>query len=152
MARAAAKRTPRPKPKADAHRRDRRPGGGGGVEQTLFFQRIRRQAKWVFVFLAFVFAGSFVVYGVGSGSTGIGDLLRGNFGGIFGGGNSSGTPSISKAQKEVAKNPKSAKAYRDLARAYEEKNQDLGAIGALESYLRLRPKDAGALRELAAEY
>src|ERR671936_1598388 len=152
MARAAAKRTPRPKPKTDAHRRDRRPGGGGGVEQTLFFQRIRRQAKWVFVFLAFVFAGSFVVYGVGSGSTGIGDLLRGNFGGIFGGGGSSGTPSISKAQKEVQKNPKSAKAYRDLATAYERGNQDLGAIGALESYLRLRPKDVGALRELAAEY
>src|SRR5437763_10257664 len=126
MARAAAKRTPRPK--ADAHRRDRRRGGGGGAEQTLFFQRIRRQAKWVFVFLAFVFAGSFVIYGVGSGSTGIGDLLRGNFGGVFGGGDSSGVPSITKAQKEVAKNPKSAKAYRDLATAYEQKNQDLGAI------------------------
>src|SRR5437870_3496646 len=152
MARAAAKRTPRPKPKADAHRRDRRPGGGGGVEQTLFFQRIRRQAKWVFVFLAFVFAGSFVIFGVGSGSTGIGDLLRGNFGGVFGGGSSSGVPSITKAQKEVLKNPKSPKAYRDLAQAYEQKNQDIGAIGALESYVKLRPKDAGALRELAAEY
>src|SRR5919108_4798368 len=111
MARAAAKRSraPRPKPKAEAQRRDRRPGGGGGYEQTLFFQRIRRQAKWVFVFLAFVFAGSFVVYGVGSGSTGIGDLLRGNFAGIFGGGGSSGTKSISKAQKEGQKNPKSPK-------------------------------------------
>src|ERR671923_207122 len=136
MARAAAKRSgaPRPKPKAEAHRRDRRPGGGGGYEQTLFFQRIRRQAKWVFVFLALVFAGSFVVYGVGSGSTGIGDLLRGNFNGLFGGGSSSGSPSITKAQKEIEKNPKNAKAYRDLARAYEQKNDDVGAIGALESY------------------
>ena len=149
MARAAAKKA---RPRTEQHHgRERRPGGGGG-EQTLFFQRIRRQAKWVFVFLAFVFAGSFVVYGVGSGSTGIGDLLRGDFGGIFGGGSSGGIPSIEKAQKEVAKNPKSAKAYRDLARAYEQENQDIGAIGALESYLKLRPRDTGALRELAAVY
>src|SRR5207253_3560043 len=90
MARAAAKRTPRPR--TEHHGRQRRPGGGG-VEQTLFFQRIRRQAKWVFVFLALVFAASFVVFGVGSGSTGIGDLLRGNFGGIFGSHSSSGSPS-----------------------------------------------------------
>jgi len=150
MARAAAKRTPRPKP--EHHGRQRRPGGGGGAEQTLFFQRIRRQAKWVFVFLALVFAGSFVVFGVGSGSTGIGDLLRGNFGGIFGGGSSSGSPSIDKAQKEIEKNPKNAKAFRDLASAYEKKNDDEGAIGALESYLALKPKDVGAMRELAAEY
>src|SRR5262245_16121062 len=137
MARAAAKRTTKraPRPKADAHRRDRRPGGGAGVEQTLFFQRIRRQAKWVFVFLAFVFAGSFVIYGVGSGSTGIGDLLRGNFGGIFGGGSSSGSPSVGKAQKEIAKNPKNAQAYRDLARAYEQKRNDTGAVAALQSYV-----------------
>src|SRR5207249_10865264 len=105
MARAAAKRTPRPRP--EHHGRERRPGGGAGVEQTLFFQLIRRQANWVFVFLALVFAGSFVVYGVGSGSTGIGDLLRGNLGGLFGGGgSSSGSPSIDKAQKEIQKNPK----------------------------------------------
>jgi hypothetical protein len=150
MARAAAKRTPRPKP--EHHGRQRRPSGGAGVEQTLFFQRIRRQAKWVFVFLALVFAASFVVFGVGSGSTGIGDLLRGNFSGIFGGGSSSGSPSIDKAQKEIEKNPKNAKAYRDLASAYEKDNDANGAIGALESYLKLKPKDVGAMRELAAEY
>jgi Tfp pilus assembly protein PilF len=150
MARAAAKRTPRPKP--EHHGRARRPSGGGGVEQTLFFQRIRRQAKWVFVLLAFLFAGSFVIYGVGSGSTGIGDLLRGNFSGIFGGGSSSGNPSISKAQKEIAKNPKSAQPYLDLARAYEQKNQHAEAISALESYVKLRPKNIEGQRELAAEY
>src|SRR5919197_3555298 len=105
MARAAAKK--RPRPRTEHHGRERRPSGGAGVEQTLFFQRIRRQAKWVFVFLAVVFAGSFVVFGVGSGSTGIGDLFRGDFGGIFGGGGSSGSPSVSKAQKEGQKNPKS---------------------------------------------
>jgi Tfp pilus assembly protein PilF len=150
MARAAAKRTPRPR--AEHHGRQRRPSGGAGVEQTLFFQRIRRQAKWVFVFLALVFAASFVVFGVGSGSTGIGDLLRGNFSGIFGGGSSSGSPSIDKAQKAIQKNPKNATAYKDLADAYIRDNDAEGAIGALESYLRLKPKDVAAMRELAAEY
>jgi len=156
---AAAKRTPHPHP--EHHGRDRRPSGGGAAEQTLFFQRIRRQAKWVFVFLAIVFAGSFVVFGVGSGSSGIGDLLRGNFSGIFGGGSSSGSPSVDKAQKEIQKNPSNAQAYHDLALAYEQKtgpNGEVdqadvtGAIGALESYIRLKPNDAGAMRELAAEY
>src|SRR5205809_1132558 len=46
------------------------------IEQTMFFPRLRRQAKWVFVLLVFVFAGGFVFFGVGSGSTGLGDLLR----------------------------------------------------------------------------
>src|SRR5262249_57475496 len=62
------------------------------VEQTMFFPRLRRQAKWVFVFLAFVFAAGFVFFGVGSGSTGLGDLLRGNFN-IFGSGGGSTTSS-----------------------------------------------------------
>ena len=42
-------------------------------EDQLFFPRLRRHAKWVFVLLAFAFAFSFVLFGVGSGSTGIGD-------------------------------------------------------------------------------
>ena len=52
----------------------------------MFFPRLRRQAKWVFVLLALVFAFGFVAFGVGSGSTGISDILRGNF---FGGGGTS---------------------------------------------------------------
>src|SRR5216110_1456005 len=47
------------------------------IEQTMFFPRLRRQAKWVFVLLVFVFAGGFVFFGVGSGSTGLGDQQRG---------------------------------------------------------------------------
>ena len=57
----------------------------------MFFMRLRRGTKPMFIFLALVFAASFVLLGVGSGSSGIGDLLRGNFN-LFGG--SSG-PSIS---------------------------------------------------------
>ena len=47
-------------------------------EDQLFFSRLRAHAKWVFVFLAAVFMLSFVVFGVGSGSGGIGDILQGS--------------------------------------------------------------------------
>jgi len=52
----------------------------------MFFPKLRAHAKWVFVLLAVIFAGSFVFLGVGSGSSGIGDLLQGNWGDLFGGG------------------------------------------------------------------
>jgi tetratricopeptide (TPR) repeat protein len=118
----------------------------------MFFMRLRRSAKPVFMLLAVVFALSFVFLGVGSGSSGIGDLLRGDFS-IFGrGGGGSSGPSVGKAQAKIAKNPNDAAAYRELATAYETKNQVDSAIGALEGYTRLKPKDVDALRELAALY
>ena len=115
----------------------------------MFFMRLRRSTKPVFIFLAFVFALSFVFLGVGSGSAGIGDLLRGNFH-LFGGGSSA--TSVSKAQDRIKKHPKDATAYRDLARAYEAKNDTDQAIAALNGYIGLRPKDVGALGELAGLY
>ena len=36
----------------------------------MFFPKLRKHAKWVFVLLAIVFAGGFVFLGVGSGSNG----------------------------------------------------------------------------------
>ncbi len=48
------------------------------IEGDMFFPKLRRQAKWVFVFLALSFAVGFVVFGVGSdGGAGLGDLLQG---------------------------------------------------------------------------
>jgi cytochrome c-type biogenesis protein CcmH/NrfG len=146
MARGAAKQRPRA---AKAEVRPRAARKPPVAEQTMFFMRLRRSTKPVFIFLAFVFALSFVFLGVGSGSAGIGDLLRGNFH-LFGGG-SSGT-SVSKAQDRVKKHPNDAGAYRDLARAYEAKNETGPAIAALNSYVRLRPKDVGAMTELASLY
>ncbi len=119
----------------------------------MFFPRLRRQAKWMFILLAVVFAVGFVGFGVGSGSTGIGDLFSN--GKIFGlGGNSSGSggPSVSKAQKEVAAHPDRAQGYRDLSTAYQDKKQNDKAIAPLEKYTQLRPKDQDALRELAGLY
>jgi tetratricopeptide (TPR) repeat protein len=114
----------------------------------MFFPRLRRQARWAFALLVLVFAGGFVFLGVGSGSSGIGDLLQGNFGGIFGGGSSG--PSIGKAQDRVAKHPRDPEAYRALANAYVAKQRTAEAIGALRQYVALRPKDVSALEELAS--
>jgi predicted Zn-dependent protease len=104
-------------------------------------------AKAVFLLLALVFAGSFVFLGVGSGSNGISDALQGLFTG-----KGSGGPSISSLQHKTEKNPLDAKAWRDLATAYETKHDTNGAIAALTSYTGLRPRDTGALSELASEY
>src|ERR671935_148941 len=52
-------------------------------EDQLFFARLRRHTKWMFVLLALVFAIGFVAFGVGSGSTGvggIGDIFNSVFG------------------------------------------------------------------------
>ena len=111
----------------------------------MFFPRLRRHAKWVFLFLAIAFGLGFVGFGVGAGGVGIGDVFRGS-------GGASGIPSVSEAQKRVNENPKDAKAFRDLATAFQAKAETGDAIDALESYIALRPKDADALRELAALY
>jgi tetratricopeptide (TPR) repeat protein len=147
MARGAAKQRPRPAKAQPTPRAARKPPV---AEQTMFFMRLRRSTKPVFIFLALVFALSFVFLGVGSGSSGIGDLFRGNFN-FFGGGSSSGT-SVSGAEKRIKENPKDAAAYHDLARAYETKGDTAKAIDALTSYTRLRPKDTSALTELAGQY
>jgi tetratricopeptide (TPR) repeat protein len=116
-------------------------------QEELFFARLRVHAKWAFVLLAAVFALGFVFFGVGSGSTGISDALQNAF--HFGG---SGGTSISKLQSKVTKHPKDATAWRDLATALEQKQRTQEAITALERYSSLRPKDQGALAELAAQY
>ena len=101
----------------------------------------------MFVLLAIAFALGFVLFGVGSGSTGISDILQNalNFG-------SKGGTSISKLESKTAKHPQDATAWRDLATAYEQKQRTQDAVNALERYSALRPKDDGALAELASEY
>lgn len=89
----------------------------------------------------------FVLLGVGSGSSGASDVL----GSMFNFGSGSGT-SISSLQKKVEKEPKNAKAWRDLATAYEQKSRTQDAVNALERYTALRPKDQNALSELASQY
>jgi Flp pilus assembly protein TadD len=116
-------------------------------QEELFFQRLRNHAKWIYVGLAVTFVLGFVLLGVGSGSTGIGDALQNAFN--FGG---NGGTSISSLQSRVAKNPNSAADWRALATAYEQKQRTSDAVTALEHLTALHPKDTNALGELASQY
>jgi tetratricopeptide (TPR) repeat protein len=116
-------------------------------QEQLFFQRLRNHAKWAYVGLAVAFVLGFVLLGVGSGSTGISDVLGNMFSSSSG-----GSTSISKLQAKVDKNPSNATAWRDLATALEQKQRTQDAVNALERYTALRPKDQNGLAELASEY
>jgi tetratricopeptide (TPR) repeat protein len=122
------------------------------IEQTMFFPRLRRQAKWVFVLLVFVFAGGFVFFGVGSGSTGLGDLLRGNFN-VFGSSNgSTNSSAVKSALKKAKANPKDPNAWNALASAYQSDGKLSDANKAYEHVLKLRPNDVSALQSVAGYY
>jgi tetratricopeptide (TPR) repeat protein len=101
----------------------------------------------MFVFLALVFAVSFVFFGVGANisGTGVADILG------FGSGGT-GQPSVDDAQERLAKNPTDAQALRDLATAFQTEGKTQEAIQPLEQFTALRPKDEDALRELAGLY
>ncbi len=143
MARAAAKRRP-PARRQDTGRKHK-DSGGQRYEDTLFFNRLRTHAKWVFVLLIIVFAGSFVFLGVGSSGLGLGDL----FNGIRGGGSSA---SIDKPLKATQKDPKDAAAWKDLATAYDSKAEYASGLAAWEQYTQLRPKDVAGFNALAQDY
>jgi tetratricopeptide (TPR) repeat protein len=135
----------RKRPRADAQlvakKRGRRKANT--QESQLFFERLRGGAKWVFVFLALVFGLGFVLFGVGSGSSGIGDILQNQFN--FGG----GSTSIGDLQKKTREHPKDAAAWRDLGSRLATDSRTDEAITAWERYTALRPKDDTGLRQLA---
>ena len=117
------------------------------LEETMFFTRLRKHAKWMFVFLALVFAVGFVGFGIGANqNASLGDLIRGNSG------STSGNISVDDAREALQKNPKSAEAKRELATALQEDGNTSEAITVLGSYVEQRPKDEDALRELAGLY
>ncbi len=110
----------------------------------MFFSKLRRHAKWMFVFLALAMGLGFVVFGIGSDQgTGIGDILR------DGGGASNGSLSVGEAREQLAEKPDSAPAKLALATALQEEGQTTEAITVLTDYVAQRPKDEDALRELA---
>jgi tetratricopeptide (TPR) repeat protein len=143
MARAAAKRRP-PVRRHDTGRKHK-DSGGQRYEDTLFFNRLRTHAKWVFVLLIIVFGLGFVLLGVGSSGLGLGDV----FSGIRGGG---GNASIDKPLKATQKNPKNAHAWKDLATAYDSNGDYAAGLAAWQQYTQLRPKDIDGLNALAQDY
>jgi hypothetical protein len=120
----------------------------------MFFMRIRRHARWLFMFLAVLFALTFAFAGVGSGSTGVGDLM-GSIGSVFGGSGGGSNP-VHDAQKQVDKvrnDPvKLAAALRTLGKAQVAKADYADAATTYQRYLRLHPHDVQARQELAAVY
>jgi Flp pilus assembly protein TadD len=146
MARAAAKRRPPARPPDKGRKHKDSSGGGQRYEDQLFFNRLRTHAKWVFVLLIIAFTFGFVLFGVGSSNLGgLGDI----FNGIRGGG---GNPSVDKPLKATQKNPKDAKAWNDLAGAYDLAGDYQLAIPAWLTYTKLRPKDPDGLTRLATDY
>lgn len=114
----------------------------------MFFPRLRRQAKWMFVFLALVFGLGYVIFNVGGTipGTGIADLIR------DAGTAASGQISVSEAEDRIRDNPNNPDGYRQLSQALQVEGRTGEAIAPLERYLRTRPKDSEALQELAALY
>jgi len=133
-------------------RRPRAAGGGAHVvEDTMFFPKLRSHAKWVFVLLAVVFMTSFVFLGVGSGSSGLGNLLQGNWSNLFSSGNGT-SAQVSKARSSIAKNPKDYAAYRNLATALNSQGKTDEAISTLQKLTSIHPKDVAGLTQLAGLY
>jgi tetratricopeptide (TPR) repeat protein len=108
----------------------------------MFFTRIRRHAKWMFVFLALVFGLGFVGFGVGAGGVGVGDIFRDASGGE--------AASVSDARKETEKNPNDVQAWRDLSLALQSEGETAEAITALNTAAAIDAKDPDLYRELAA--
>jgi tetratricopeptide (TPR) repeat protein len=111
----------------------------------MFFPKLRRRAKWVFLFLALAFGIGFVAFGVGTGVSGtsIGDIVS-----DFIGSQNTGS-SVEDTREKALSNPKDADAQLAYAEALQQDGQIREAIGALESYTALRPRDTDALRQLA---
>jgi tetratricopeptide (TPR) repeat protein len=144
MARGAAQARRKQRPTQDPKRRKAAPTW----EEQLFFSRLRRHAKVMYVLLAVVFAAGFVVLGVGSGSTGIGDLLQGK---LFGGGGSTSSQ-ISDKKKAIARHPKDVTLYLDLAGFYQQDQKDAQALATLRKAERVAPKNTDVLNRIASIY
>ena len=115
-------------------------------EDQLFFSRLRHHAKVVYVLLAVVFAGGFIFLGVGSGSTGIGDILQGH---LFGGGGSSTSSQISDKQQQIRQHPQDVTLYLDLAGLYQADNKEAQALSTLQNAQRVAPKNVDVLNRIA---
>jgi tetratricopeptide (TPR) repeat protein len=146
MARGAAQAQ---RKRAQAAQPKRKQKAAPSWEEQLFFSRLRRHTKWVYIFLAVVFAAGFVLLGVGSGSGGVADVLSNLFHG------SSGTSigsQIKDDQKKIAAHPRNTAPYLDLATLYQQKQDQASAISTLESALKVKPKDLDVLSRLASIY
>jgi tetratricopeptide (TPR) repeat protein len=148
MARSAQRRNRqqrqrRPRPRAAAPIARPTPS----YEDTMFFPRLRRQAKWMFVFLAVVFGLGYVIFNVGGTipGTGLGDVLQNLGQGTAG-------PSVGDAENKIEDEPNNPQGYWELANALQRDQRADEAVAPLTRYLQFRPKDRRALSMLAGIY
>ncbi|TMK72538.1 MAG: hypothetical protein E6G50_03740 [Actinobacteria bacterium] len=94
--------------------------------------------------MVIVFGAGFAFLGVGSGGLDLGQMIRDTFGSK----GSSGVPSVSAALKRTHEHPRDPAAWKSYADALEKKGRTNEAIGALENYTRLKPKDVPQLNRL----
>ena len=146
MARGAAQAQRKRRPQEEPKRKKK---AAPTWEEQLFFSRLRRHAKVMYVLLAVVFAAGFVVLGVGSGSTGIGDILQGK---LFGGGSSSTSSQIDDKQKAIARSPKDVSLYLDLAGLYQADQKESQALGTLRKAQTVAPNNVDVLNRIAGIY
>jgi cytochrome c-type biogenesis protein CcmH/NrfG len=145
MARGAASTQRKQRPKPDPKRSKSAPKW----EDQLFFSRLRRHAKVIYVLLALVFVFSFVLLGVGSGSNGISDALQNFFG------SNSGTSigsQIKDKQKAVERHPQDVNLYLDLSGLYQSDNQEAKALATLRKARTVAPKNIDVLTRIASIY
>lgn len=115
------------------------------AEDLMFFPKLRRRAKWVFLLLAIAFALGFVAFGVGTGVSGtsIGDVLQDFF-------SNSGGADLDSARKKAEDNRQDAAAQLAYANALQTAGRTQEAIPILERYTTMKPKDVNALKQLGA--
>jgi tetratricopeptide (TPR) repeat protein len=145
MARGAASTQRKERPKPDPKRSKNAPAW----EEQLFFSRLRRHAKVMYVLLALVFVFSFVLLGVGSGSNGISDALQSVFGRNTG---SSLSSQIDDKQQAVARSTQDVSLYLDLAGLYQSDNQEAKALATLRKAQQVAPKDLDVINRIASIY
>ena len=108
----------------------------------MFFVRLRKASKWVFIAVIIAFAFTFLFAGVGSGSSGGGDIIQELLG-------MRGGDPVKAAEKAVAKSPHNTSALIRLAQAYDGKQRRSAAINTYEKYLTIKPKDPSVLVQLS---
>jgi tetratricopeptide (TPR) repeat protein len=129
-------------------RQNARHRSAASAEDLMFFPKLRRRAKWVFLALAIAFLGGFLFFGVGAGGSGIGDY----FAELFNRNPSATGASVDDALERVQDDPENAEARLELAQAYQAEGQVDEAIAAYERYLSVETRDPDAMRALAALY
>jgi hypothetical protein len=120
-------------------------------EDQLFFARLRRHTKWMFVLLALVFGVGFVAFGVGSGSTGVGGIGD-IFNNVFGKSSSGIDSRINDDQKKLAANPGDASTAIDLSTLYQQKQDNAQALATLKRASAAKPKNLDLLNAIAGIY